>query len=267
MSGWASAISSIAGLFHDDRMKEDQENKEYDFARNSIQWRVDDANRAGIHPLYALGAPTMSAGPGYYGGSDHFASLGQNLDRSIQAMRSRKEREAAAINSTGGAGVPNENSTAGKLQLENMSLQNELLRSRIARENSAQVPPPMPSMGGSSGAPPGAVEFQPARPVVGDPNDPGREAGIIQDFGYARTPSGISIVRSADAANRLEDDFVGGVMWNYRNNVLPNVGRGPRPPRGYRWDHMTQSFVPASKNTGSRSRRWTREPFQGYRRW
>lgn len=33
-------------------------NKE--FAQNSIQWRVEDAKQAGIHPLYAMGASTSS---------------------------------------------------------------------------------------------------------------------------------------------------------------------------------------------------------------
>lgn len=31
-----------------------------EFAKNSIQWRTDDAQAAGIHPLYAMGAQTSS---------------------------------------------------------------------------------------------------------------------------------------------------------------------------------------------------------------
>ena len=30
--------------------------------QNQIQWKVDDAKKAGIHPLYALGAPSVSPG-------------------------------------------------------------------------------------------------------------------------------------------------------------------------------------------------------------
>ncbi len=35
--------------------------QQYDLARHSIQYRVQDAKEAGIHPLYALGAQTMSS--------------------------------------------------------------------------------------------------------------------------------------------------------------------------------------------------------------
>ena len=31
-----------------------------EFAKHGIQWRVDDAKAAGIHPLAALGSPTRS---------------------------------------------------------------------------------------------------------------------------------------------------------------------------------------------------------------
>lgn len=45
-----------------------------EFAQNSIQWRVDDAKNAGIHPLYALGAQGASYTP-------------QSLDFQAQAPR------------------------------------------------------------------------------------------------------------------------------------------------------------------------------------
>ena len=58
-----------------------------EFAKNSIQWRVQDAKAAGLHPLYALGAPTMSpptmrAGQEHYGGGlgKSLSSMGQLLD-------------------------------------------------------------------------------------------------------------------------------------------------------------------------------------------
>ena len=50
-----SAINSVLGS---KSAKEDWQ-RNYDaqkeFAQNSIQWRVQDAQKAGIHPLYAMG--------------------------------------------------------------------------------------------------------------------------------------------------------------------------------------------------------------------
>lgn len=69
-----------------------------EFAQNGIRWRVEDAKRAGIHPLYALGANTASFSPvqgygGDYGVSDAFANFGQGIDRAVEAKMTREERE------------------------------------------------------------------------------------------------------------------------------------------------------------------------------
>lgn len=69
-----------------------------EFAQNGIRWRVEDAKRAGIHPLYALGASTGSFSPvqgygGDYGISDAFANFGQGINRAAQAKMTREERE------------------------------------------------------------------------------------------------------------------------------------------------------------------------------
>lgn len=55
-----------------------------EFAKNSIQWRVEDANKAGIHPLYALGAQPYTATP-FYAGSNE---VGQSLSKAGQSIGS-----------------------------------------------------------------------------------------------------------------------------------------------------------------------------------
>lgn len=68
-----SAGSSIlGGLFgRKSQNKADDQNAalQREFAKNSIQWRVKDAQAAGISPLAALGASTTSAAPSYVGGN------------------------------------------------------------------------------------------------------------------------------------------------------------------------------------------------------
>lgn len=67
---------------------------DYTGMQNQIQWRVKDAEKAGVHPLYALGAPTVSpavisSGSGYRPGE----GAGQYLDYKLRKDEgSRSER-------------------------------------------------------------------------------------------------------------------------------------------------------------------------------
>ena len=69
-----------------------------EFAQNGIRWKVEDAKRAGIHPLYALGASTQGYSPsggytGDFGISDAAAHLGQGYERAQQAKMTKEERD------------------------------------------------------------------------------------------------------------------------------------------------------------------------------
>lgn len=68
--GWGTAIGAGVGLLGgilSNQSHEGQASKGYASQRealqNSIRWRVADAKAAGIHPLYALGAPSMNISP------------------------------------------------------------------------------------------------------------------------------------------------------------------------------------------------------------
>lgn len=102
-----------------------------EFAQNGISWKVADAKRAGIHPLYAIGASTAMPAPvsaGDYG----ISAAGQDVSRAFYATASRQER------------ADSNNAKLSALQVEHAELQNELLKSQIARMNQAQVGPPLP---------------------------------------------------------------------------------------------------------------------------
>lgn len=86
---------------HDINMQNRSADIQKEFAQNGIQWRVNDANKAGIHPLAAMGA-NVSSGP------------------------------------TMAVGNPSPAPQLGKfdfLTVENQKLQNELLRAQIANIN------------------------------------------------------------------------------------------------------------------------------------
>lgn len=100
-----------------------------EFAQHGIRWRVKDAEAAGIHPLYALGAQTHSFAPTMVG--SNFAAAGQDISRAIDATRTGGERLNARL---------------GELALERAGLENDLLRAQIAGSKAAllrQVGPPM----------------------------------------------------------------------------------------------------------------------------
>lgn len=54
--------SVIGGLFGDDDAKKNRQ-MQMDLAKNNIQYKVADAKKAGVHPLYALGAPSANFNP------------------------------------------------------------------------------------------------------------------------------------------------------------------------------------------------------------
>lgn len=79
---------------------------QYDFAQNSIKWRVDDANRSGIHPLAALGVNPASASPVYTSdsgnppqmpGADMFSGLLKTQLDLAKAEVKKTEAETRAI--------------------------------------------------------------------------------------------------------------------------------------------------------------------------
>lgn len=69
--------------------------------KNQIQWRVEDAKKAGLHPLAALGLSSASYSPVSSSidssGTDYswIGDVGQNLNRSIMAGKTEKERKQA----------------------------------------------------------------------------------------------------------------------------------------------------------------------------
>lgn len=111
------------------------------FAQEGIRWKVDDARAAGIHPLYALGANTVSYAPVSVGQSyagdtslgSGVASAGQDISRAMNATRTLGERESAF------------QKTVQDLSLTKMGLENELLASQIQKLRAASNPP-MPSI-------------------------------------------------------------------------------------------------------------------------
>lgn len=250
-------------------------------AKNAIQWRMADAVKAGVHPLYALGNPGISVGPsgaftsapaaatspqltapradmysGASGDPSYLANMGQGVGRALASMMGKKERIQAQKIAQEEAQY--QRAVRGQ-QLERGYLENDVLRSEIARNLKPEYAGPgAPPIGRTSEYGSAARDNVRVVPVENDSPAsamPGRESGSISEVGYSRRPDGsIGIVRSRQMAERLEDDFFGGAAWNINNSILPFL-RGLRPPsprefplpRGasrWQWDYRSQSFRP-----------------------
>lgn len=195
------------------------------FAKNGIRWRVEDARAAGIHPLYALGASTQSFAPSSVGGDPFAQSIsaaGQDISRAINATRPLEERQETLLN----------------LSVERAGLQNDLLRSQIAKINSSMNPPGptgsgfnIPGQPDSGISPDGSFfKNKPPDVVPGAPSQPSSENFSHSDIGYARTTTGWAPVPSKDVKERIEDNLIHETFHAFRNNILPTFGQNLAPP-------------------------------------
>lgn len=125
--------------------------------RDEIPDRVAAAKRAGIHPLFALGASTTQPSGFTVGGDslssgEMYSDMGQNIGRAVGAALTGGDRQQVVMND---------------LQIENQSLQNDILRQQIARMSAPGTPPPMPGLGGNSFMPGQGVEVVPNKVTHG----------------------------------------------------------------------------------------------------
>lgn len=98
-------------------------------SKTGIQRRVDDARKAGIHPLYAIGAQTYNAPAVYTGGTNLSNSLGragQDLGTALTRMLDRGAQKQKDLNNR-----------LLEAQIAESDARKELLLSKSARERQA----------------------------------------------------------------------------------------------------------------------------------
>lgn len=235
-------------------------------AKQGIQWKVADAKKAGVHPIYALGAPTFNPSPVSIDGSG-FSQAGQALDRAVESGKTHSQQQAGF------------NVAMSKLQLQNMELQNAMLASRIARIRQAGSPPPapgddfhipgQPGSGVASGVPGLFLD----RPLRRTRTAAGHSEGAaIPDRGFSQNPDGsYNVIPSGDVKQRIEDQFVPEVLFALRNYFWPSISKSARHPPFPAPPHKEWVFR-APDNwqlvpRGSRSIVLPRRGYKGGRNW
>lgn len=223
-----SGAGSLLGNLFGSSQAAKQAKMQKEFAQNGIRWRVEDAKKAGIHPLYALGAPVTPYSPVSVGDGG-FGALGQDLSRAYMATRTEGEK------------VDLFTQKSQALQLQRLGLENELLAAQIA--NAKAPTPPFP---GSQYLLSGQTQSGPIRNYENVP---------IPYVGSAVSETGGRIpVPSEQMADRMEDNILSQAMWAVRNQILPNMGvvnppHDAPPGKEYIWDVSRQEYRLVTKGT------------------
>lgn len=224
------AIDTGIGLYQNNRARQDAEmyfsknaQLQRDFAQNGIRWKVEDAKRAGIHPIVALGAQPYNASPAGAPAMQQslpsFEGMGQSIGRAIEAKATQAERaRTAAYN----ADVQALDIEQRRLTNRNLAADFALTSARAAAtaaQNQQQVPP-LPSVGKQLGLIPGQTEALPkSDDNLAVSHQPYMEAGHAPDVSLGRTARGYSLNMSDYAKNRTEEDLLGTIAWNVRNRL------------------------------------------------
>jgi len=232
ISAGADILGGIMGSNSAEKAANKQAALQKEFAQNGIQWKVEDAKAAGLHPLAALGAQTLSYSP-IPVGSDPLAagisSAGQDISRAVDATRSASGK----IDAYG--------KTVQDLNIRRMGLENEILASKLATTRQTGGTPPMPTAGDrhliEGQAQSGLVNRQPLKVDSNAINQPSLEAGSITDMGTSRTTDGWAPVMSKDFKDRGEEDLGAMISWNIRNRILPSMGFNYNPPKEIKLDN------------------------------
>lgn len=191
-------------------------------AANGIRWRVADAEAAGIHPLYALGAPTFNPGPTSFdvgspsprhdiGGA--LSNMGQGIDRAVRATQTSPEKYASI-----------DDLLIKQNMVERSSLENDLLRAQIARMSTVTPNFPMINQNGpmASQGNLGVHEMKPNEVTTTQPSAPSAAAGPPAPS-VQFTRSGNGLVAAPTKATGVEDEFGAPLMaeWLTRNRLWP----------------------------------------------
>lgn len=260
MGALAGAGASLIGGYWNKRAIEQANNAnlqlQRDFATSGIRMRVEDAKQAGIHPLYALGAPTMSPAVSVMpetGIGDAMAQLGQNISRASKAGMDADEL----------------NTTYLKERVYGAHLDNMMKEISISKqfEGPGQVKP----IGGPTGIAGSIIEGQgdsavQVKPFQREPSsldNPGRTIGTFPMIQYGMgSDGGLSIMPSKDAKERMEDQFGPEMMFMWKEMILPALGPSHKPsqtefplPLGYdwKWNKWKQAYYPEKMENAGKS--------------
>lgn len=223
----AKAAGDIFGAGESRKQAHEQMDMQREFAQQGISWKVADAKRAGIHPLYALGASTHSYSPVTVGQAD-YGQMGQDLTRAFMEPRNNQDRLGEFMKAQEGAQGQRDALKKAEFQRDTLfaedvagrrqsnigqQLENEMRRLQI-RRLMQQLGPGMPNALGSVD-PFGVIKTEPSEQKSRDPDVPGREATALggapgmKEYRFGGKRFGFSLdVPNSELAESLEGQGV-----------------------------------------------------------
>ena len=236
VSGVGSIVGGLIGANNAQSVAGMNYEAQKEFAQNGIRWRVEDAKRAGIHPLYALGASTQGYSPsggytGDYGISDAAAHFGQGYERAQQAKMTKEERDRQDVRDA----IQDMAALEDLRQKKRMNdAQIRLADSEIFRNfalstsalRKTGLPPAMPSSGGvidgqGESYATGQTTPEISSVVTSEKGTPSVQAGSPPDARFYRTATGRAPLPTEESGDAMDAAFGSGIQWALRNNLLP----------------------------------------------
>lgn len=190
--------------------------------KNQIQWRVEDAKKAGLHPLASLGLSSYSYSPVSSSidtsGTDYnwMGDIGQNIDRAIQQGKTKEERDKTKAL----------DDKLIEIQIRKGTADAELAETQAADARfrlQQQMFPPTPPANSPDGLIPGQTGSIIVTPSeVKRAESRGTQAGAPPSVQWFSNPDG-SVTRSMSeqAKTANEDDIINTIGWHIDNNVIP----------------------------------------------
>ena len=201
-----SFLGGIVGAASEQKIADDNRDLQMDFATRGIQWKAADAKAAGLHPLAALGAQTLSYQPQQID-SSHYANMGQSLGRAVDSALTKSDR------------IKKE--AADALALQKASRENDLLKAQTTFVQRSTNPPfPSGSITGDVLVNPDEITSTRIgdRATTASPPKPGTSEFEYRDGSVVSLPS-------PEAKAAIEDVLPYEVEHYARNRIIPWLAR------------------------------------------
>lgn len=229
---------------------DDNYDAQKEFAQQGLYWRVQDAKRAGLHPLAAIGSAGAAFSPSFQAGDAGIGSgvfdelmkdSGQNTIRAQRANQTDHQREMEA------------------LSIRRATLENQLLEGQItqlwASVMGQPTNPPRPG-GPVATFPSGVIKGQQSPPGLVQVTPSPSESARVGDRGMAAGQSPLFRQQniSEHSSAPLLSPESGQVFEAYGEFLKPVLALGAHAQRG--WDHLTKGSQRPSDSLLPKDHKW-----------